>query len=118
GLGGGCGRRGSGLADDRLHGVSVDEDRLTDEFDRVARQPDDPFDVVGSRFFRKLEHDDIPASNLSVWEQLREDSAMGSVSKLVDDQVIADEERFFHRRTRHYEGLKQEGSREEREADR
>ena len=79
-------------------------DRPLDE--HVAR-----VDVVS----RLLEHDDVAAAHVAVREKPRERRQPRREGELVDEQVVADEDRLLHRAGRDLVGLDDEGPDEEDE---
>ena len=90
-------------------GRAVDVDALVAHDDVVARQTDEPLDVVRRRIGGQPEHDDITALRCAEIDELRvEDGQPQAIRELVDEDEVAVEQRRHHRIGRNPERLEQE----------
>jgi len=94
--------------------LAVDEDISIDDFHAIARQTDDAFDEVLVIREGVLEYNDIAALQLAVGQHFFVPGAGSAENKFVHQQVIADEQRAFHRGRRNLEGLDDKAGPEER----
>ena len=98
--------------------LSVDEERLVADLHGVAGPGDRALDehVAGVDVVaRLLEDDDVAAVHVAVREEPRQRRQPRRVGELVDEQVVADEDRRLHRAGRDLVGLDDERPDEEDE---
>ena len=96
------------------HGGAIQDDLAIHDLDRVTRQADQAFDIVGA-IGRVTEYHDIPALRLG-GEQAALNRAHGeragilriAIGHFVDEQEIANQQRVFHRPRWDPEGLKEQ----------
>ncbi len=107
------------LALDRL---IVDVEQPVLDLDPVARQPNDPLDVVGGVVPWQAKHHDVAAVRLRAEDATREDVRRErdrimavAVGIFRDEQIVADQERRLHRPRGNVERLEQEGADDERD---
>ena len=100
----------------RLHGLAIDGQALVDVGHLVARNGHHTFDVVNAGVRRETEDGDIAAlwfacENAAFEEVRREGQRILriAVGELVDEDVVANQERRHHRAGRNCEGLKEHG---------
>ena len=105
-----------------LDRLAVDVEHAVDHLNAVARQSDDPLDVVGGVVLRQPEHHHVAATDRLADNAAGENRrrkwqrVMGvAVGIFRDEQIIADEQRRNHRAGRDIERLKQEGADDERD---
>src|SRR5581483_4403845 len=97
----------------------VNVNLLVLQLDGLARQADHAFDEVAVRFLGILEHDHVEAFDVLHRQQRAFEAARcRAEDELVDEQVIADEQVFFHRSGGDLERLHDERADEQREDDR
>src|SRR6266542_4681872 len=98
---------------------AIDEELLVPDRDHVSGQCHNALDEVALRAGGVLEHEDVAAANGPVGQQAIERSTrVRPEDELVDEDVVADEDRLLHRRGGHFESLNQERADVEREDDR
>jgi len=97
------------------HRLAVDVEDAVDDLDPVARQTDEALDVVDLGVRREAEYDDVATLRLtaedSALEQVRRERQRIlriAVGELVDEDVVADQQRRHHRARRNGEGLEQD----------
>src|SRR5688572_27558343 len=87
-------------------GLAVHRELLVAVFDGVAADADDPLDEILRRIHRVPEHDDIAMLRIAKRDDFPlEDRQPEPVGELVDQDVVADDERGPHRRRRDAERL-------------
>ena len=92
---------------------AVDVNRLVVAFDDVAGHADNPFNEILLRLYRELKNNDVsPLGVLERNDHLLQIWQLDAVDKLVDQNVIADQQRVFHRSGGNLEGLHHEGANE------
>src|SRR5438093_1878991 len=113
-------RAGIGVLGVRLlKGPAVDEDLVATDLHSLGRGRDDPFDEVALLVLRVLEHDDVAASRIANRGHAPVDEReLWAVEELVDQDVVADEERVHHGAGGDGEGLHDERTDDERQQDR
>jgi hypothetical protein len=83
---------------------------LSFDLDDVARHADDALDEVLGRVLGIFEHDDVAVLRVGQGQDdLVGEGDMGAVEKLVDEQVVADEQGVEHGARGNLEGLDNEG---------
>ena len=98
--------------------LAVDVDALVAHDDVVARQADEPLDVVRRRIGRQAEHDDVAALRRAECDDLRvEHRQPQAVRELVDEDEVAVEQRRHHRVGRDAERLEQERADQQHDQD-
>ena len=103
------------------HRLVVDIKHTPDHLDVIARQSDQTFDEIGGRIARQGENDHVAARRRRTKDAPerrqqpppREREIAVSVGKLFDEQVIADQQRVFHRAGRNVVGLEEEGAQDQ-----
>ncbi|ENN86272.1 hypothetical protein RHSP_34952 [Rhizobium freirei PRF 81] len=96
------------------HGLAVDVKDIVLNLDAIARQAHDALDVVDIGIRREAEDDDVAALRLTAEdaaaEQVRRERQRIlriAISKLVDEDIVADKKRRHHRAGRNSEWLKE-----------
>src|SRR5438128_4515778 len=95
----------------------VDEYLLVDDLQMIARESDGTLDVMLGKVLRILEHDHVAVLDGLEWKNRIHHGTACPEDKLVDQQMVADQEIVFHRRRRDLERLHNECGAEEREND-
>ena len=107
------------------HLLVIDVELAVPYLDMVARQADDPLDVIGRRISGQLEHHDIAA----LWQMReRQENAAGeqwhpegqrvaavAVGVFRDEQIITDQQGRDHRPGRNIERFERDGADDERD---
>jgi len=95
--------------------LAVDEDLLVDDFQVIAGQTDDALHEMRMVLIRIFEDDDVAALEITVGKKFFVPMTTATEDKFVDEEMVADEEGFLHRRRRNLEGLDDEAGAEEGE---
>ena len=77
--------------------LSVDEHLLVDKLQMIPRQADHSFHVMLMFSIRVFENNDVAAFQLTIGQHFFIPSPGPAENKLVHQQVVADEQRAFHR---------------------
>src|SRR5882724_3725056 len=91
-----------------IEGFAVDEDLLIDNLQVISRQANDALHEMRMILIGIFEDNDIAAFEIAVRKKLFVPVAAAAEDKFVDQEMIADEKRFLHRRRRNLEGLNNE----------
>src|SRR5260221_1541827 len=87
---------------------AVDEDLLIDNLQVISRQANDALHEMRMILIGIFENDYIAAFEIAVRKKLFVPVAAAPEDKFVDQEMIADEKRFLHRRRRNLESLDDE----------
>ena len=80
-----------------------------------ARQADHALHVVRMIVEWKFEDDDVAAADIAIGQKFFVPRAGSLEDEFVHEDVVADQQRRFHRARRNFEGLHDEGGAEERQ---
>ncbi len=106
-----------------VQGLAVDVDLPVENSDMVPRQANYALHKMLTRLRLvirggKFEDHHITPAQVSRGQQAREESRLGGKNELVDQQVVANQKRVFHRPGGDFKGLEDEGRSENGQNDR
>ncbi len=109
--------RGAGIVNDigLRQRSPVDEYLLVDQLQTISRQADDALHEMLVIGIGVLENNDVAAFQLPVRQHFFVPGPGSAENKLVHQQVVADQQRAFHRCRRNLKGLYDETCAEERQ---